>query len=64
MCRCEKIRELWNKEEKTEEDIKALSLAVHEQFEIVSDYYDLDEDVHVWILKCSDCGETLKVPSL
>jgi hypothetical protein len=63
ICKCEEIKRIWNKEEKTEEERKYLSIAVLEQFEKFNDYWDEDEEVGHLILKCKDCGKLIDVPS-
>jgi len=62
MCRCEEIGRIWNKEDKTAEDLKFLSIAVPEQFIFESKYFDEDEDTGYRILKCRDCGIKIEVP--
>lgn len=62
-CPCEAIKRLWNKEDKTLEDVKALGILVPEQLDRLSDYYD-EDGMKNYVYACKDCGGIIYVPSI
>lgn len=62
-CPCEAVKRLWNKDNKTPDDIRALKILVPEQFNQLSDFYD-EEGHKNYVYACKDCSGMIHVPSI
>jgi hypothetical protein len=63
MCVCKEVSNLWNKLDKTQEDIEYLKNKVPETYTLVNRYYDENEANVVYVLECKHCKKVVRVPA-